>query len=484
MSVFKKFPKVFWSAVTMELFERWAWYGLFNVLAIYLVASTDDGGLGFSHSEKGHLMGIVTAMLYFLPVFTGTIADKFGYKKVLLLSFGVLSSGYFLMGQVSDYNPVFWVFMYVAVGAALFKPVISATVAKSTDETTSSIGFGIFYMMVNIGGFIGPFVASTLRNYDWNYVFLMSAGIIALNFILVIFFYDEPKREETNESLSEAFGTSIRNIVEVLKDWRYVIFLTIMVGFWTMFNQLFYTLPNFIEQWVDTSILYQQFESVLGSAASVFDNGKGAINPEMMINFDAGAIVLFQVLVSSLVMRFKPLNAMMGGILVATIGVSFSFATQNGFYVWLAIIIFAFGEMGSSPKFTEYVGRIAPNDKVALYMGTSFLPVAAGNFFAGLISGPLYEVTSDKYTLLKQELATRGLKVQEVSDKFSLNDFYRESEALLGMTHSEMTTFLWDTYHPSKIWYAFAIIGVAAVVGLFLYDMFLMKAQESTQNEK
>ena len=479
MSVFKKFPKVFWSAIAMELFERWSWYGMFNVLAIYLVGSTDEGGLGFSHTQKGDIMGIVTALLYFLPVFTGTIADKFGYKKVLLLSFGVLSSGYFLMGQVTDYSPVFWVFMYVAVGAALFKPVVSATISKSTDEETSSIGFGIFYMTVNIGGFIGPIVASVLRGYSWDYVFWMAAGIIAINFILVIFFYKEPKRTENKAPLLSAFGQSLLNIFKVLIDWKYSLFLVIMIGFWTMFNQLFYTLPNFIDQWVDTSAMLDTIRELSSGLASLMDNGKGQIKPEMMINFDAGAIVFFQVLVSAFVMRFKPLNAMMGGIFVATLGVSLAFATNNGFYVWLAIIVFAFGEMGSSPKFTEYVGRIAPNDKVALYMGTSFLPVAAGNFFAGIISGRVYQSTSDKYSLLKQEISKRGLEIQEVSENFALNDYYKKAEELLGMSHNELTTFLWDTYNPSKIWYTFAVIGGAAVVGLFLYDKLLMQPQEN-----
>ncbi len=482
MSVFKKFPKVFWAANTMELFERWAWYGVFNVLALYLTGSTDGGGLGFSQTQKGDIMGIVTAILYFLPIFTGTIADKFGYKKVLLLSFGMLSSGYFLMGQVTNYSAMFWVFMYVAVGAALFKPVISATIAKSTDDETSSIGFGIFYMMVNIGGFIGPFFSSTLRNMSWEYVFLMAAIIIALNFIIVIFFYKEPKRNEVKEPLLEAFAKSLKNIYTVLIDWKYTLFLIIMIGFWTMFNQLFYTLPNFIEQWVDTGILYRNFEAVLGGAASIFDNGKGQINPEMMINFDAGAIVLFQVMVSAFVMRFKPLNAMMGGILVATFGVSLSFATQNGFYVWLAIIIFAFGEMGSSPKFTEYIGRIAPSDKAALYMGTSFLPVAAGNYFAGLISGRVYESTSDKYTLLKQEVEKRGLEIPEITEKFTLNHYYAKAEELMGMNHTELTSYLWETYNPSKIWYTFAVIGSGAVIALFLYDRIILRSISANSN--
>ena len=67
-AAFKKFPKTFWVANTMELFERWAWYGMFTVLALYLTQSTDTGALGFSQSQKGNIMGTVTAILYFLPL--------------------------------------------------------------------------------------------------------------------------------------------------------------------------------------------------------------------------------------------------------------------------------------------------------------------------------------------------------------------------------------------------------------------------------
>ena len=77
--VFRKFPTTFWTANSMELFERWAYYGLFNVLALYLVGSTDEGALGFSHAQRGQLMGTFGLIVYFLPVFIGALADKIGF---------------------------------------------------------------------------------------------------------------------------------------------------------------------------------------------------------------------------------------------------------------------------------------------------------------------------------------------------------------------------------------------------------------------
>jgi len=189
LQVIRSFKKTFWIASIMELFERWAWYGLFAVLALYLTGSTDEGALGFTHTEKGQIMGIITAILYLLPLFTGVIADKIGYKLSLIIAYVMLISGYYFMGEVNSYQNVFLVFLYVAVGAAIFKPVASAIITKSTDKSNSTLGFGIFYMMVNIGGFIGPAFSSTLRTqYGWRIVFIQAAVVIFINLLIVIFF--------------------------------------------------------------------------------------------------------------------------------------------------------------------------------------------------------------------------------------------------------------------------------------------------------
>lgn len=473
--VFKKFPRAFWVANTMELFERWAWYGLFTVLALYLTNSTDDGALGFTQSQKGAIMGTVTGILYLLPLITGAIADRIGYKKILIIAYLILGSGYYFMGEVTSYFLVYITFLWVALGAALFKPVISATITKTTDDETSSIGFGIFYMMVNIGGFIGPVFSSKLREtYGWKIVFLMAASAIAVNLVLLLLFYKEPEREKSTESLGKTITNSLKNIVTALSDKKLTMFLLIMVGFWTMFNQLFYTLPNFIDQWVNTSVIYDSIAKISPKLAAAIGTKDGTIAPEMMVNLDAGAIILFQIIISTLVMRLKPLNGIISGIIVNAIGIGLAFSTGNGFFVIIGIFIFAIGEMASSPKFTEYVGKIAPKGKEALYMGTSFLPVAVGNYITGFLSGDVYQAWSDKISLLQIEVAKRGLEIQEIGQGFSQNDYIAKAGELMGMDNQQLTDFLWSTYNPSKIWILFSSIGIVTVICLYLYDKFII----------
>ncbi|WP_372645354.1 MFS transporter [Ancylomarina sp.] len=530
--VLKSFPKTFWVANTIELFERWAWYGFFMLFANYLTGSSDAGGLEFTQSEKGMIMGIGTGILYFLPVVTGSIADKYGYKKVLLLSFIIYITAFILLPQLDTFTGVFIAYLYLALGAALFKPIVSATVAKTTNDENASIGFGIFYMMVNIGAFFGPLV--TLLFKGSQLIFYISAAMILVNFILLLFF-DEPKTaEEKKESaayslwnliqtlivstlifmslfgiflviwllerplfivrlffpygeqlafrwakfvnlmpIGESNKSVFNNTTSIFKDTKFITFLVIVSGFWTMYLQLFFTLPVFIAQWVDTSSVYSFFSEYMPFFSDNYGMANGQMEAEFITNFDAMFIIIFQIVVSSIVMRMKPLSSMMVGFLVCAIGMTLTLMTQNVMFTIGAMFIFAVGEMAGSPKITEYIGRIAPSDKKAIYMGYSFIPVFIGNVLAGIISGDVYQKISDKVEFVKAEAVSLNLSIPT---GLSNNAYFDSVAEKMNMNSIELTHHLWEKYNPSQIWYVIFSIGLIAVVALFLYDRFLIKS--------
>lgn len=472
--VFRTFSGTFWIANTMELFERMAWYGMFIMLANYLTGSEDSGGLGFTQNQKGVMMSTLAGLVYFLPILTGAIADRFGYKKVLLLSYFIMFGGYLLLSFFKDFWSIYISFIYLAIGAAFFKPVISASIAKTTNDSNSSIGFGIFYMMVNIGAFIGPFVGAKLKIISYDYVFYFSAAAIALNFILVFLFYREPIQSNSNEALIKSMKKVLTNIMVAARDWKFMIFLLIIGGFWSMYNQLFYTFPVYIEQWVDLHQFFRDVSALSPWLGDILGNGNGKIESEMLVNADALYIVIFQVFVSALVMRFKPLKAMIGGILVCAIGIGLTVSTNNPFFMLFSIFLFALGEMSSSPKITEYIGRIAPPDKVALYMGFSFFPMFIGNLMAGVLSGPVYTRISDKYFLLEQELLSKGIDAVKAENFQSQSSYFEAAAVHLNMSSVELTNYLYETSNPSSIWIIFTGIGVFASLGLLAYDRWLL----------
>lgn len=526
--------KNFWVASAMELFERWAWYGIYTLFGLYLVGSTDKGGLGFDHIQKGNIMGNIVAILYLLPLFFGVIADRIGYKLSLAISYILLIVGYYMLGEVSTYSNVYLVFLLVAVGAAFFKPVASAIVARNTDETTGTLGFGIFYMMVNVGGFIGPSMSSYLRTeYGWKLIFIQAAIVITINLVILLLFYKEPKVEKPKDSIGKAIKDSILNIVEALKDKRLSILLLLMVGFWTMFNQLFNTLPNFIEDWINSNVVSNWInENFPASVAKTLTEG-GQVKPEWFTNIDALMIIIFQIIVSYFVTKMRHISAVIRGAVIATIGIALSFYFGN---VWFAIIgtmIFSIGEMMSSPTVSSFIALITPKGKEGLYQGTYFLPVAASYFVTSFISGGLYQSWSDKLSLLQKELGERQIEMPKVISKeqfieqgaasfnmpigafekqfdlkaeeldweaiktsvsefatqkgidisqlhfpFSKNDYFALAEQKLNMSHWEMVDMLWQKYEPNKIWIVIVGIGLFSIITLWLYDRLVIRPIE------
>ena len=530
------FNKNFWTASFMELMERWAWYGIYTLFGLYLVGSTDDGALGFNHIQKGSIMGNIVGILYFLPLFFGVIADRIGYKLSLIIAYIILIIGYYLLGEVTSYWSVYMVFLLVAVGAAFFKPVASAIVARNTNEVTGTMGFGIFYMMVNIGGFIGPSMSSYLRTtYGWKLIFIQAAIVIGINLLVVLFFYKEPKVERPKESIGKALKDSVLNIFLALKDKKLSILLVLMIGFWTMFNQLFNTLPNFIEDWVNSSVISHWINANLPSIANTFTEN-GQVKPEWFTNIDSFMIIMLQVSISFLVIKMSHLQAMIRGAIIASIGVGLTFYTHNVWFTIIGTMIFAIGEMMSSPTLSSFIALITPKGKEGLYQGTYFLPVAASYFVTKFISGDLYQAWSDKLSLLQREMKQRNIDMPNVVSKeeyiesgakalnmsitdfentfgikennldwisigqkvnefglqkgidvshlqlpFSKNDYFTLAEQKLGMDHCQVVEMLWTTYQPNKIWMVIFGIGLFSVISLTIYDRLVIKPAEKNR---
>jgi len=217
----RSYPTQFWVANTMEIFERMSWYGWFTVMSLYVTGSVETGGLGFSTEDRGALMAIVPFFVYLFPVFTGALADRYGFKKTFIAAYVVMIVSYYMLGQFTTFPTFFLAFMFVAVGAALFKPVVVGTVAKMTDESNSATGFGIFYMMINVGGFLGPIVAGIVRGWGWRWVFVACATWALVNLVMVVTLYREPPAEHGQRAGS--FRKVLDNMVEALGNLRFFV---------------------------------------------------------------------------------------------------------------------------------------------------------------------------------------------------------------------------------------------------------------------
>ena len=414
-SGFKSFPLNYWVVIFMEFFERGSYYGMMSILAVYM---TDQ--LSYTKEGTGLIMGTIQPLLYILPILSGAIGDRFGYKRVLTFAFIFLGLGYFLTSQTTEYAMVFGSLIIMAVGAGAFKPMISGTIARSTNEGNSTLGFGIFYWSINLGAFLFPLIlVPYIKNtFGWQYVMMASAIATTAMIIPTFFIYKEPKRPESTKTLTEV----LKGAVMVLTDFKFIGLIIIYSGFWILYFQMFGTVLWYVQKYVDATSLNNFVNSILGSIGI---NIGWKFDVEIVTVINAGTIILLQIVVSNIVKHTKALPTMIVGIGLGTIGIAILAVSANIWVFMIGIIIFSIGEMTAHPKFISYVGLIAPEDKKALYLGYSFLYGVIGSSLGSIIGANLYVHFVDK-----------------------LNQ-------------------------PATLWIIFSLIGVVTIIGLLLYNKFV-----------
>jgi MFS family permease len=379
----RQLPGTLYSAVIMELFERLAYYGMVMVLGIYIVDR-----LGVPADTFGWVYGLFTATLYFLPVLAGALADRFGYKPALTVAFATLTCGYFLLGASTDFTVICIALGLIAVGGSIIKPTISGSVTRTTEEgSTRPVGFGLYYMMINAGGLIGPVVAAQVRNRsEFHYVFWVSAAACTLMLVQAVFAFREPVPAAERAS-GKTLGDIVREIFMVLANWRFVLLLVIFSGFWGMINVLFGFMPLYVETFTDLAAA----EAAIDRVVPISRIAGQWLNPEVLISLDALLIVLLQAPISYLTRRWPTLRAMLVGTTVATASWVLPAMSPAALIISFGILIWSLGEMTCSARFFEYCGTVAPKDQVALYLGYSFFAIFIGNFYSGPWAGWLYE---------------------------------------------------------------------------------------------
>jgi len=384
VSVIRDFSRTFWVANVMELFERAAYYGLNSVLAVYLTNSIATGGLGASEQSVGFLQGIVYAATYVLPILGGALADRYGYRRMLLVAFSLLTTGYFAAGRMSVYALVFLALLVMATGAGLFKPIISGTIARSTDERTSSIGFGIYYWMINLGAFLAPLVVSVLKGFSWQYVFTASAAYTGLMLLPAAFLYRDPPRPESTKRLKDV----LLGAAEVLGDARFMLMIVVYSGFWILYFQNFGSVLWYLRDFVDRAPVSAAVTSLLSSVGLPW---KFTFDAEHVTVINAGMIILLQVWVSRAVKERPALPVMVTGMALGAVGFACLAASRNPWVLVTGIAVFSLGEMTAHPKYYSFVGLVAPADRKAVYMGYAFLYGVFGSLLGSNLGAFLYE---------------------------------------------------------------------------------------------
>lgn len=370
----KGFARSFWVANIMELFERVAYYGQATILSVFL-----RDHLKFDEVSAGKLSSIFGGLIYFLPIFAGALADKFGFKKAFSFAFFVLSIGYFLIGStgISTFNSIYAdadkfillsiILIFTAIGGSFIKPSVLGTVALTTTDETKSLGYAIYYWLVNIGAALGPAIAYLVRdNYGIEFVYFVSASSCFLMFLSTLIFYQEPTNSDQIDKPS--LIQLIHNLFIVVTNIRFMIFLLIFSLYWVMFWQIFIIIPYFITDHINPNAPFEIIESM-----------------------GAWSIIFFQLIVNRLTKKIPSVKAIVLGFFVSSLSWIVMFINPTIPTIIAGIVVFSLGEMTQAPRYYEYIADLAPKGQAAMYQGFAFLPIAIGWGFGGTFGGWLYK---------------------------------------------------------------------------------------------
>jgi proton-dependent oligopeptide transporter, POT family len=441
------FERPFWVANISEIFERLSYYGAFASLALYL-----EERLNFSAQETGTLAGIFGGMVWFLAIFGGAAADRLGFRRALSIAYLILSIAYFLIGSIgaSWLAPVRnavplslfvgFVLVLPALGISLVKPCVVGTTARASKENVRSIGYSIYYTLVNIGGAAGPLVASWAhRQLGVENVYRVAALSVFAMFFVVLIFFKEPARQpdEPQPSIANVarnFCTVLGNYKLVLPVfaialllrilmwirpefkvpwWGWVIllilvlagisrfmwFLVLFTGYWVVFWQQYISLPGYIHSYIDPHA-----------------------NVELILVTDGLTVIFLTIAVNFLTRKIPAFQAVILGTLITSASWLILAARPSVWAAVLSLFVLALGEITQSPRYYEYISRLAPPGQQGTYMGFAFLPIGIGSLIGGWFGG----------TLIHQFGEVRG--------------------------------------HPQGMWYSVTAVGVLTAIVLWIYD--------------
>lgn len=365
------FARPFWVANVSELFERLSYYAVFASLANFL-----HERLALTTQQTSSLTGWFGGTVWFLAIFGGAVADKLGFRRALSIAYLILAAAYFLLGSLTApwFQPVrnvvpltaiiLVILMLPAFGIAMVKPTVVGTTARASKENVRSLGYSIYYTLVNVGGAAGPFLAGVIsERVSTENVYRMAALSVLLMFFAVLLFFREPRA--AGDAPPPTIGQTIRNFLTVIGNAKFILFLLIFSGFWVVYWQQYIALPLYLRTQV-------------GVPAPTIDK---------ILITDALVVICFQILVSFLTKKVPAFAAITLGTLISSLSWTLMALRPSIPSAIAALVVLALGEITLSPRYYEYVSRLAPPEKQGTYMGFAFVPIGIGSWVGGLLSG-------------------------------------------------------------------------------------------------
>ena len=371
-----KHPKGLYVLFFTELWERYSFYSMMAILALYM-----NEALHFDVAHVGQVYGLYQAGVYLMPVAGGLIADRWlGFSKAIIVGGALMMLGHLVLGV--EALPFFYGgLILLASGSGLLKPNVSTLVGNLYRDRPQlrDQGFNIYYMGVNIGAFVSPLSVAWLRaHYGWSVAFMSAA--VAMVFSLITFISFKHHLAEAAVKVEDgAPGAAALPPGEVRS--RVITLLAIFgisLVFWIAFYQIFYTFTFWARDSTATSWSPETFQ--------VFE-------PMGVILLSPVLVAIWAALQRQGREPSTPVKMLLGVVFVGTAFAALGYAGTIGgdagrvSPVWLisANILIAIGEIALSPMGMSLVNRLSPPKLRGLMMGGWFASLGIGGYLSGSI---------------------------------------------------------------------------------------------------
>lgn len=454
-----KYPKQLWYLFTVEMWERFCFYGMRGVLTIFMA----DKLLGLALSDKDANLkyGAIQAFVYAFTFLGGIFADKIlGFKKSLVFGGLVMIAGNLLIA----FSPQDFFYLGITlsiIGTGFFKPNISSMVGdlyKEGDHRRDA-GFGLFYSGINIGALLGGAVCvyfGTSKDFGWSYAFLSAAIVMAIGLVTFMFtkkslgpigdspllHIEKPKRTVKEIVVYIGALLSIPLIFIMIKNTDYTDYFMYAIG---PLSVLYFAYETYKEKdskaqrklvaafvFILFSIIFWAFFEQSGGSLALF--AKDNLHHDLL-GFDSNPNIINNTANSLFVIIFSPILGLLWLAMskkkvepntVIKFGLGFLFLAL-AFYVFyytrffadaqgmtslniftLAYFVITFGELCLSPIGLSIMTKLSPKRLSGMMMGMWFLASAYGQYAAGLLGAGMSSPDENASLTTKLEGYTQG----------------------------------------------------------------------------
>lgn len=449
-----KYPKQLWYLFLVEMWERFCFYGMRGVLAIFMVDM-----LLLSDKDANLKYGAIQAFVYAFTFIGGVFADKIlGFKKSLVFGGIVMVIGNLLIGIDPEHFFYYGITLSI-IGTGFFKPNISSMVGELYNEgdPRRDAGFSLFYSGINIGALLGGALCVYLGKFHgWSLAFFAAATVMVIG--VVIFLLTKKSLGPIGNSPLLHLDVKKRNIREIavyvgaalcipiihamIENTDYTDYFMYTIGPAALIYFFFElskqesskTKKKLIAAllFITFSIIFFAFFEQSGGSLSLF--AKGNLTNELLF-FTIDPNIVNNISNAFFVILFAPLLGLVWVALakrklepntVIKFGLGFLFLAGSFFILYStkffagpdgitslniftsAYLIMTFGELCLSPIGLSIITKLSPNRLVGMMLGLWFLASAYGQYAAGLLGAGMASPNENATNMDKLILYTDG----------------------------------------------------------------------------